>query len=77
MAIGFIAAFSETLASTVIAENAVMPLVEAARSESEDVMRSVTVWTLSQIGKHTSEHSKAISETGTRPTNLDFKLRAL
>lgn len=65
MAIGFVAAFSETLASTVIAENAVLPIVGVIRNEEEDVMKSAAVWTVNQIGKHTSHHAKAVAETGT------------
>lgn len=64
MAIGFISAFSETLASTVVAEKAVTPIIEAVRAEDEDVLKSVGVWTVGQIGKHTSDHAKAIAETG-------------
>ena len=65
MAIGFVAAFSETLASTVIAEKAVLPLVDVIRNEDEDVLKGAATWTLAQIGKHSSEHAKAVAVTGT------------
>ena len=64
MAIGFIGASSETLAATVIAENGVSPIVDVVRNEEDDVMKSAAVWTLGQIGKHSSEHAKAVAETG-------------
>ncbi len=64
MAIGFVAAFSETLASTVIAEKAVLPLVDVIRNEDEDVLKGAATWTLAQIGKHSSEHAKAVAVTG-------------
>jgi hypothetical protein len=64
MALGYIAAFSETLALSVIAEKALPPLVAALGEESEDHLKAATAWTLGQIGRHTPDHAKAVSDTG-------------
>jgi len=64
MALGYIAAFSETLALSVIAEKALPSLVQAINEESEDHLKSATAWTLGQIGRHTPDHAKSISDTG-------------
>ncbi len=58
MALGYIAAFSETLALSVIAEKALPPLVQAINDETEDHLKSATAWTLGQIGRHTPDHAK-------------------
>lgn len=55
---------SETLALSVIAEKALPPLVTALGEEPEDHLRSATAWTLGQIGRHTPDHAKAVSDTG-------------
>lgn len=64
MALGYIAAFSETLALSVIAEKGLVPLVAALTTEPEDHLKSATAWTLGQIGRHTSDHAKAVADTG-------------
>lgn len=64
MALGYIAAFSETLALAVIAEKGLPPLVAALADEREDHMRSATAWALGQIGRHTPDHAKAVADTG-------------
>lgn len=64
MALGYIAAFSETLALSVIAEKGLVPLVSALNQEPEDHIKSATSWTLGQIGRHTSDHAKAVADTG-------------
>lgn len=49
MALGYIAAFSETLALSVVAEKALPPLVGALNEEPEDHLKSATAWTLGQV----------------------------
>ena len=46
MALGYIAAFSETLALAIIAEKGLVPLMAALTEEREDHMKAATVWTL-------------------------------
>lgn len=46
MALGYIAAFSETLALAVIAERGLVPLMAALREEPEQHLKAATVWTL-------------------------------
>lgn len=62
MAIGYIAAFSETLALAAIVSKAIPPLKEALISEPEDHIKAACVWTIGQIGRHTPDHARAIAE---------------
>lgn len=64
MALGYIAAFSETLALAVIAEKGLVPLVAAQADETEDHVKAATAWTLGQIGRHSPDHAKAVADTG-------------
>jgi hypothetical protein len=64
MALGYIAAFSETLALAVIAEKGLVPLVAAQVDEREDHIKAAAAWTLSQVGRHTPDHAKAVADTG-------------
>lgn len=64
MALGFISAFSETLALAVIVARGVPALKDALINEPEDHLKAATVWTLGQIGRHTPDHAKAIAEGG-------------
>jgi len=67
MALGYIAAFSETLALSVVAEKGLPPLVSALREEAEDYMKSASAWSLGQVGRHTPDHAKAVADTGVLP----------
>ena len=62
MAIGYIAAFSETLALAVIVSKAVAPLKDALVAEPEDHIKAACAWTLGQIGRHTPDHARALAE---------------
>eukprot|EP01116_Phalansterium_solitarium_P007450 TRINITY_DN2011_c2_g1_i1.p1 TRINITY_DN2011_c2_g1~~TRINITY_DN2011_c2_g1_i1.p1 ORF type:complete len:553 (+),score=126.27 TRINITY_DN2011_c2_g1_i1:110-1660(+) len=62
MALGYIAAFSELLARAVIDARGVLPVLETLRSEHEDHVRSAAAWALGQIGRHSSDHAKAVAE---------------
>lgn len=62
MALGYIAAFSETLALAVIVSSGVLPLREALISEPEDHVKAASAWSLGQIGRHTSDHAHAVAE---------------
>jgi hypothetical protein len=64
MALGYIAAFSETLSLAVIAEKGLAPLVAAVAEEQEDHLKSATAWALGQVGRHTPDHAKAVADTG-------------
>ncbi|KAG0573116.1 hypothetical protein KC19_VG150400 [Ceratodon purpureus] len=67
MAIGYIAAFSETLALTIIASEGVPPLLDALNTEIEDHIKSASAWSLGQIGRHTPNHAKALAESNVLP----------
>ena len=60
MALGFIAAFSETLSFAVIVEGGVAVLVRGVVEEEEDYMRAACCWALGQIGRHSAEHARAV-----------------
>lgn len=67
MALGYIAAFSETLALAVIMSNGVRPLLDSLVTEQEDHIKSASAWSLGQIGRHSPDHSKAVSDVGALP----------
>ena len=62
MAVGYIAAFSETLALAIIVSKGVMPLREALVAEPEDHIKAASAWSLGQIGRHTPDHARALAE---------------
>lgn len=64
MALGYIAAFSETMALAVVVAKGIPVLKEALINEPEDHVKAATVWTFGQVGRHTSDHSRALSEGG-------------
>eukprot|EP00764_Aduncisulcus_paluster_P006968 gnl/Carplike_NY0171/2301_a3101_808.p1 GENE.gnl/Carplike_NY0171/2301_a3101_808~~gnl/Carplike_NY0171/2301_a3101_808.p1 ORF type:complete len:506 (+),score=161.16 gnl/Carplike_NY0171/2301_a3101_808:212-1519(+) len=67
MALGFIGAFSETLASAVIVAHGVKPIVNALTVEPEDHVKAASAWTLGQLGRHSSDHAKAVVEANVLP----------
>jgi len=62
MTLGYIAAFSETLALAVVVHQGVMPLKDALVNETEDHIKAAAAWSLGQIGRHTAEHAKALAQ---------------
>jgi hypothetical protein len=61
MTLGYIAAFSETLAMAIVVNQGVMPLKDALTNETEHHIQAAAAWSLGQIGRHTSEHAKALA----------------
>lgn len=62
MTLGYIAAFSETLALAIIVAKGVIPLKDALVNEPEDHVRSAAAWSLGQLGRHTPEHARALAQ---------------
>jgi 3-methyladenine DNA glycosylase AlkD len=62
MAIGYIAAFSETLALAIIVSKGIAPLRDALTAEPEDHIKAASAWSLGQIGRHTPDHARALAE---------------
>merc|ERR1712176_1456750 len=62
MTLGYIAAFSETLALAVVVSKGIPPLKDALINEPEDHLRAASAWALGQIGRHSPEHSKFLAE---------------
>jgi tellurite resistance protein len=61
MTLGYIAAFSETLALAIIIVQGIAPLKDALVNEREDHIKAAAAWSLGQIGRHTAEHAKALA----------------
>lgn len=62
MTLGYISAFDESLAMAVIVSKGIAPLKDALINEPEDHIKAGAAWTLGQIGRHSSEHAKALAE---------------
>eukprot|EP00820_Chromera_velia_P018706 Cvel_27693.t1-p1 / transcript=Cvel_27693.t1 / gene=Cvel_27693 / organism=Chromera_velia_CCMP2878 / gene_product=Sperm-associated antigen 6, putative / transcript_product=Sperm-associated antigen 6, putative / location=Cvel_scaffold3496:6466-11229(+) / protein_length=470 / sequence_SO=supercontig / SO=protein_coding / is_pseudo=false len=62
MTLGYIAAFSETLALAVVVSKGIPPLKDALINEPEDHLKAATAWTLGQIGRHSPDHARALAE---------------
>merc|ERR1711964_466989 len=62
MTLGYIAAFSETLALAVVVSKGIPPLKDALINEPEDHIKAASAWSLGQIGRHTPDHSRALAE---------------
>jgi hypothetical protein len=67
MTLGFIAAFSETLALSVIASKGVVPLYTSLVEEPEDHIKSASAWALGQVGRHSPDHAKALADANVLP----------
>lgn len=61
MALGYIAAFSENLATAVMADKGIAPLKETLVNEAEDHLKAAAAWSLGQVGRHSSELAKALA----------------
>lgn len=70
MTLGYIAAFSETLALAVIVAKGVPPLARALESESEEHIKAACAWSLGQIGRHSPDHAKTLTENAVLPKLL-------
>ena len=62
MALGYIAAFSETLALAVIVSKGIAPLKDALINEAADHIKAAAAWSLGQIGRHSPDHARALAE---------------
>jgi len=70
MALGFISAFSETLALSIIVAKGVTPLRHALLDEKEDHIKAAAAWSLGQMGRHTPDHARALAESDVMPVLL-------
>ncbi|KAL8430361.1 hypothetical protein Efla_001126 [Eimeria flavescens] len=62
LALGYIGAFTETLALAVIVQKGIPPLKEALQTEQEDHAKAAAAWALGQLGRHTPDHAAAVAE---------------
>eukprot|EP00466_Bigelowiella_natans_P016454 jgi/Bigna1/92383/estExt_fgenesh1_pm.C_190011 len=61
MTLGYIAAFSPTLATILITSQGIRPLKDALISEPEDHIKAASAWSLGQIGRHSPDHAQALA----------------
>jgi len=61
MTLGYIGAFSETLARAIIQKQGIVPIKDALVNEKEDHIKAAAAWSLSQLGKHSPEHAEALA----------------
>lgn len=62
MTLGYISSFDEALAMGVIISKGIGPLKDALVTEPEDHIRAASAWSLGQIGRHGSDHARALAE---------------
>ena len=62
MTLGYISAFDESLAMAVITSKGIPPLLLSLINEPEDHLKAAAAWSLGQIGRHSSQHAKALAE---------------
>ena len=74
MTLGYISAFSDTLALAVVVSKGIPPLGDALEKETEDHLRAAAAWSLGQIGRHTAEHAKSVADCNILPKLLDAYL---
>ncbi|KAI9104655.1 armadillo-type protein [Phlyctochytrium arcticum] len=70
MTLGYVAAFSETLALAVIVAKGVAPLTQALVSEQEEHIKAACAWSLGQIGRHSPDHAKTLADQAVLPKLL-------
>ena len=73
MTLGSMSAFSEAVALTVVASGGIPPLVgileeDEATDATEVRVKSAVAWSLGEIGRHSPEHAKALSDASALPT---------
>ena len=61
MTLGFICAFDESLAMAVIVSKGISPLKDVLINEPDNHLKAPADWSLWQIGRHLSEHAKALA----------------
>lgn len=66
--LGFISAFQETLAYSVVKAKAIAPLGVALSSElTSERVKEAAAWSLGQIGVHSSDHARAVADGNILP----------
>ncbi len=63
LALGYIASLSEMLALAVVVAKAI-PALMACLEINDDVVRGTACWALGQLGKHSPEHAKHLTDAG-------------
>eukprot|EP00998_Keelungia_sp_KM082_P012983 NODE_940_length_1544_cov_64.714891_g929_i0.p1 GENE.NODE_940_length_1544_cov_64.714891_g929_i0~~NODE_940_length_1544_cov_64.714891_g929_i0.p1 ORF type:complete len:490 (+),score=125.40 NODE_940_length_1544_cov_64.714891_g929_i0:78-1472(+) len=74
MTLGYISAFSETLALAVIVSKGIPPMGAALETEPEDHIKAASAWSVGQIGRHSADHAKSVADAGILPKLLDVFL---
>jgi HEAT repeat protein len=62
MTLGFIASYKENLATEIIKARAINQLKDALQNETQQHIKAAACYALGQIGMHSSEHAKEVSD---------------
>ncbi|XP_013863187.1 sperm-associated antigen 6 [Austrofundulus limnaeus] len=76
MMLGYVAAYGENLAKAVILSQGVPLLALCLAEESEQHIKAAAVWSIGQIGHHTTEHAKVVATANLMPKLLDLYMDA-
>ncbi|XP_029935390.1 sperm-associated antigen 6 [Myripristis murdjan] len=76
MMLGYVAVHNESLAMAVIITKGLPQLAVCLSEETEDHIKSATVWAIGQIGRHTPEHAKAVATANLLPKLLELYMDA-
>lgn len=74
MTLGFISGFSEHLANAVIKAKGIPILNHALVTEPAEHVKGAAAWSLGQIGRHSPQHAKSVSESRVLATMLEVYL---
>ncbi|XP_076019898.1 sperm-associated antigen 6-like [Genypterus blacodes] len=72
MMLGYVGAHTEYLAMAVILSKGVYQLAMCLTEEREAHIKAATVWSIGHIGRHTSDHAKAIATANLLPKILQL-----
>lgn len=70
MTLGYIAAFNDAMALSVIVQKGIPPLITSLVHEPEDHIKAASAWALGQIGRHGPNHAKALADANAFPKLL-------
>lgn len=72
MALGYIAAFGEALAMSVLLAKGVPAISAALVQESEAHIKAACAWALGQIGRHSPDHALQVAQHSVLPKLMDI-----
>ncbi|KAJ1512952.1 Sperm-associated antigen 6 [Coelomomyces lativittatus] len=70
MTLGYLSAFSETLALAVIVSKGIHPLLDTLTNEQDFQVKGACAWAFGQMGRHSSDHAKTVAANAVLPKLL-------